>query len=232
MNKIVESDYGPIIINERDTYIGASIVRYGFWMQEEVAAIIARVERLSNKPAPITFYDVGANIGTHSLAVAKTLGDRVRIRAFEAQQTVFQMLCGTMALNNLRNVSCHHNAVSALSGLTLTFNTPDYTQANNFGALELHPPTHSDNAAMKFGGTESVRTMSIDSFDEPVDFIKLDVEGMEVEALCGAARTIAKHRPIVFAETTKCDREKLAAIFDAHRYRADWHSAHVWAESA
>ena len=51
----------------------------------------------------------------------------------------------------------------------------------------------------------------IDSLErDRIDLIKLDVEGMEVEALAGASETLRRHKPIIFVEHIKCDRERLS----------------------
>jgi FkbM family methyltransferase len=228
-NRIVESDFGPIIVNVHDTHIGASIVRYGYWMQDELAHTLALIEQLLRTKPLVRVYDVGANIGTHSLAIASRFRERVTVRAFEAQHTIFQMLCGTMAINDLRNVTCHHNAVADVSGIDLEFDRPDYTQANNFGSLELMPPRNSDNHLLAHSGVERVRSVSIDSFDEAVDFIKIDVEGMEPLVLRGAARTLMRHRPVLLVETLKCGGDMVADTLASYDYRVQRQADCLWA---
>lgn len=119
-NTVISSDYGPIIINLNDNAIGRQISQYGYWATDDINIINTLVNVQLDKFGQIMFYDVGANIGTHSLAIAKTHPDTVAIRAFEAQRQVFNMLCGTMAINGLSNVHCHHNAISEKSEILLT----------------------------------------------------------------------------------------------------------------
>lgn len=205
-NTVISSDYGPIIINLNDNAIGRQISQYGYWATDDINIINTLVNVQLDKFGQIVFYDVGANIGTHSLAIAKTHPDTVAIRAFEAQRQVFNMLCGTMAINGLSNVHCHHNAISEKIGDFIDIPIPDYNSANNFGSLELIPPKNSDNQGIIHSGKmESVKTLSIDSFNEKVDFIKMDIEGMEDKALLGAINTIEHHRPILFLEILKTD---------------------------
>ena len=45
--------------------------------------------------------DVGANIGTHTLAFARLVGERERVFAFEPQRLVAQVLAANIALNSL-----------------------------------------------------------------------------------------------------------------------------------
>jgi hypothetical protein len=58
--------------------------------------------------------------------------------------------------------------------------------------------------------TVEVRTLALDEVDAArVDFIKLDVEGMELEALQGAEKTIERSRPVLLIEKIKTDAEQL-----------------------
>jgi hypothetical protein len=60
-----------------------------------------------------------------------------------------------------------------------------------------------------------VPTVSIDSLNlARVDLIKIDVEGMEMDALNGAAQCIGKLRPILLIETIKSDKSAIAAWLD------------------
>jgi hypothetical protein len=52
-----------------------------------------------------------------------------------------------------------------------------------------------------------------------VDFIKLDLQGMELEALDGAQQTIARCNPIFLLESRKAGREPLRAFLDERGYK-------------
>jgi len=52
-----------------------------------------------------------------------------------------------------------------------------------------------------------------------VDLIKLDVQGMELEALEGAQQTIARCHPIFLLESRKAGRERLRTFLDGHGYK-------------
>jgi FkbM family methyltransferase len=214
----VNSDYGSIIVHENDSHISRSIVRYGYWMQHEVRSMIAMLEQWVALRGDIVCYDIGANIGTHTLAIATTFREQARVRAFEAQTELFKALCATVDINTLNNVSCHHNAVADVAGIDLDFALPDYAVEANFGSLEVMPTSRSDNAHMARAGRERVRTVSVDCFDERVDFLKIDVEGMESLVLRGARRTIAAYRPLVMVEVLKSDPAELASYFAALSY--------------
>ena len=160
------------------------------------------------------FYDVGANIGTHSVALSKEFGARISIRAFEAQRLVYYQLCGNMAINNVENVLCYHAAVNDGAEKTMEISLPDYNQKFNYGGLELLPgAVNSDNEFVTKSNRETVNCLSLDSFDEHVDFIKMDIEGMEIHALQGATQLIKNCRPICFVEVLKSDIMEIQDFF-------------------
>ena len=60
--------------------------------------------------------------------------------------------------------------------------------------------------------TQKVPLISIDSLElERVDFVKIDVERMEVEVLNGAMKTLKKYKPILLIEVLKSPQQE---IFD------------------
>src|SRR5262249_41986347 len=68
--------------------------------------------------------------------------------------------------------------------------------------------------------TARVRCLTLDSLSVlRLDLIKMDVEGMEAEALAGGAAVIAKHRPILLVEWLKSDKAQLAQLLEGHGYR-------------
>jgi FkbM family methyltransferase len=218
-NVLTPSRHGPIITNANDIYIAANIRRYGSWQGDEIAELINYARRLLSQRGHIVFYDIGANIGTHSLAMAKAFGDRCLIRAFEPQEEIYRMLCGTIALNNIHNVHCHNMALAEAMGPDIVIQLPDYAAANNFGGLELMPPVKSDNDTMvKSAHHQAIPVATIDHFAEEVNLIKIDVEGMEDRVLRGAVNTIAKFRPVIFVEASKTDIEAVKAFLAAQSY--------------
>jgi FkbM family methyltransferase len=219
-NKLVNSDYGPMIINANDQYIGRSIEIYGAWAKDDIDLIASLLNLLLQQKSTLTFYDVGANIGTHTVALAKTFGNKLQIKSFEAQRQVYYMLCGNVAINGLTNVHCYNLAVSDQSDQILEIQLPDYQMPNNFGGLELIEPVRSDNQYMTKIVSDSVETVCLDDFDEHIDFLKIDIEGMEHLALTGAKKIIGQSRPICFVEMYKTDIDAVKLFFKQLDYVA------------
>jgi FkbM family methyltransferase len=217
-NVLINSDYGSIIINMNDTVIGKHISQLGYWAKDDINLIKQLIDFLLTKKNTITFYDVGSNIGTHALAIGKTYGSKIKVRAFEAQRQVFNMLCGTVALNGLSNIYCHNLAVSDGSEVKIKIPLPNYDENNNFGGLELIQPLRSDNQSMVKLNYEEIWTTTLDDFNEEVDFIKMDIEGMEDKAFRGAKLILKNYRPICFIEILKTDVEFLINLFKEMDY--------------
>jgi len=217
-NIVQPSDYGPIIVSKNDSIIGQSIAKYGYWAHDDIRIIGKIIELKLKTKEKIIFYDVGANIGTHTLALATMFRNKINIRAFEAQRHIYYMLCGTVAINNIYNTTCHHNAVSDVDGESLDIVLPNYTVKNNFGALELRPPKHSDNQHLTLGETAQLTTVTIDRFREAVDVIKFDIEGMEDAGIRGATQTIRQHRPACIVEMHKTDAAFVLDFFKNEGY--------------
>jgi len=66
----------------------------------------------------------------------------------------------------------------------------------------------------------AIHKISIDALSLPrVDLLKLDIGGMESEALQGALQTIKRCRPIFLVESIKTGAERLRIFLDEHGYK-------------
>ena len=128
--------------------------------------------------------------------------------AIEPQERIYYALAGNIAINNCFNAIAMHAAISSEPGI-MQIPTPDYFLPSNFGNLELRPRADTEFIGQPIdysaGKTVAIQKISIDALALPrVDFIKLDLQGMELEALEGAQETIARSHPIFLLESRKC----------------------------
>jgi hypothetical protein len=96
---------------------------------------------------------------------------------------------------------------------------PNYSAAASFGSLELKQRDGAEFIGQAIDYSESkmveVPTVSLDSLNlARVDLIKIDIEGMEMDALAGAGHCIADLHPILLIETIKSDKSAIAAWLD------------------
>lgn len=208
-NQLIESRHGYFLYNRHDTVVGKSMAEYGEYFESEV-----EVFRALCRPGD-TVIDVGANAGSHTLALARIVGPGGFVYAFEPQRVMHQALCANMALNSIAHVDCVHAAVSDHTGFT---RLPDirYDVASNFGGV-----SHN-----QFNEGRKVPLLRLDDVVEEanVRLIKVDVEGHEWEVLKGAESIIQRARPFLYVEN---DRRKnsprLIELIQSYRYKTYWH---------
>ena len=201
---------GVMLFNRHDTYIGASLRKYGEW-----SAVELDVFRQIVQPGQIVV-EVGANIGAHTVALSRMVGPTGAVLAFEPQRLLFQTLCANLALNSCVNVAARQEAVGAEPGeLLVPVLQPD--TPNNFGGLPL---------GTRYEQGEAVEVVTIDSLNlTACRLIKMDIEGMEAEALQGAAKTIRRHRPALYVENERDDKSAaLITLLLSYSYRLYWHA--------
>jgi FkbM family methyltransferase len=228
---LASTDHGPMIVNRMDYNqgfgggfygVGAQLMESGAYDPREVETIKGLLAlRREYHGDGVFALDCGANIGVHTVEWAKLMRGWGSVLAIEAQEKVFYALAGNLALHNAHNARAVWAAVDAECG-EIAIPEPDYTQMASFGSFELKQRLGTENIGQPIDyekPTLKVRKFSIDSLWLPrIDLIKMDVEGMELEALEGAADTIAKHHPVLVVEAIKVDRKALTAQLEGFGY--------------
>ena len=166
-----------------------------------------------------TVVDAGANIGSHTLFFARAVGRDGRVYSFEPQRFIFQILCGNVALNGFRNVWCVPAALGNQEG-RIDVPVPNYERPNNFGGFSLDFATFKESGEIK--RLDALRL-------EACSLIKIDVEGMELDVLQGAERTIRTFRPILYLENNRKEKstELLEHLIAGLRYVVFRHGQNV-----
>ncbi len=209
--QLVDCRHGRFLVNPHDIYLGRAMIMYGEYGEIEWQILD---QLLGGKDA----IEVGANIGTHTISMAKKLASMGRrLLAIEPQPVVFQNMCANLALNGLFNVLAENAACSDTQGW-LTFEAPNYEQDNNSGGVSMR----EDGS-----GSQRVRSARLDDLVPPgfdVGLIKIDVEGFEQRVLEGATSTIAQSRPILYLENDRIEKSKalIEWLWDAG-YKLWWH---------
>jgi FkbM family methyltransferase len=130
--------------------------------------------------------DIGAHIGTFTIAMAKAAGDSGTVYAFEPQRKIFRELKNNCELNGVSNVVCHRLAIG------------DRQQVIAMDK-ETYPGSEGSTGIGHGGDVVEMRT--IDSFDfKNVSFIKIDVERTEEQVLDGMVDTIRNNKPVIVIE--------------------------------
>lgn len=181
--RLTHDFYGPLRVMAEDRVVGGR-VRDGRSLFERGNVGVFRREIRGGK----TVLDVGANLGLHSIAIAKhlrRLGRGGRVIAFEPHPEILPLTRFNCSLYSEIEVF-----ERATSDAATTFTMPSI----------LHSPNPA-GAALSDHGTLPVESVTIDSLNlHDVEFMKIDVEGHEVPTICGAKETIRRCRPTMVVE--------------------------------
>src|SRR5258708_16811237 len=163
----VTTRYGRLFVAGRDTVIGRSLKLYGEWAEDEITSYS---ELLSDGD---TIVDVGANIGTHSIALAARF-PHSEVVAFEPQRLAFSLLCANVLAANTGNVYPYNCGCAETEKIVRA--KADYGSIDwNIGAFSLCDVGESQADADPL----LLTTLDGANFKRRVQFIKIDVEGME-----------------------------------------------------
>jgi|SRR5208337_1669460 FkbM family methyltransferase len=163
-----------------------------------------------------SYVDIGTNIGNHTIYVAKFL-DVSRLIVFEPNPRAIGILRVNLALNQCFNVDLKHLGI-ALASETSAMRLIE-VDPHNLGGASLVPDAQGN-----------VRSVPGDSLllNEHVSFLKIDVEGMEMDILHGLEGTVRTWRPNIFIEVWYqnsegflkwCDRFSYQIVDQYRRYR-------------
>lgn len=187
-----DASYRLFLPDSDEDYIQKRIRETGTPYEAHMLRDMAR--RLSSAD---TVFDIGANIGNHTIYLARMVG--CRVIAFEPNAHLARAIRESAGLNGLsERVEVHDVGVGSQPGIAHFH----HEIRENLGgqALEL--------------GTGDIRIITLDGLDRagPVRAIKIDVEGFELSVLQGAQALISRDRPIIYAECA--DEQQFGPVFD------------------
>ena len=179
--------YGVLHWPKDDEILGRSLGQYGEWAQGEIDLLL----RFLRPNADVV--DVGAFVGTHTIAFAAQAVDGCTVHACEAHPDYVQILEANLKANGFKSVKVHPVALSDHRGHVVLQAGPVSSQTN-FGGARF-----GDDVGQ--GETLSVPAVRLDRLTlGSCSLVKIDAEGMELRVLRGAEETLRSHRPVVYTE--------------------------------
>lgn len=183
---------------------------YDAWYPNMLTSELIAIQNNLKVTTPKLIVDIGAHHGFSTVFFAKAFPD-AKIIAIEPNTINYTLLKSNVAHNQLDNVDCIKSLLSSADNEMKRINTDS---SNSY--VSFHKDDQSENMATK----------TLDSLiTDRVDFIKIDVEGFELEVLKGATGILKLHAPTIELElhpiglkSYNSSIELLANFFKEHLY--------------
>lgn len=214
---LVYTNYGWMLVHRFDPNQTPALTQAGISRDHHDIEKLSRI--LKDAGYGAVFVDVGANVGAYTLGLRRFCS---KVHSFEPQRIIYNMLCGSVALNGCLNIFCHNVALGAANHGTIEVPQFDYNKPLSFGSIEFGAEQKEPLSQQRQYNPlwrETVPLRTLDSYNlDRVDVLKIDVEGMELDVLSGAAATITHCRPVILIEHGKSDRGILHAVIESMGY--------------
>lgn len=174
-----------------------------------------------------TILDIGANIGYYAISLAAHLKRQCLVYAFEPFPSTFQLLAKHVEWNGMG--ACIRPAELAVSESVGTAVLQVWQGHANSGRPTLGAASGGPDSMWAAGPTVAVTTL--DDFCRDADigrvnFVKIDVEGLEERVLNGGANVLSRDHPTIMFELNPTTlgqagspADRVVAILRRHGYR-------------
>lgn len=213
INTLVPAHSAPFVVHNGDTTfagdIGSLIDRqvylFGGYDLPAIKRFIANIA-LDRRGLAL---DIGANVGTHSLAFARVFK---AVHAFEPNPMLWGQFERNMGLNQLTNVHLHKLGLADRDAeLTLNLIDKPNFGLGTFSTVEQYdlPLRPVARCTVRHAGRYLAQIGA-----NCVDAVKIDVQGFESEVLCGLGDILRRDRPVLWLEIGSGARTQLATFAD------------------
>jgi len=171
-------------VDRHDASVSVPSAAAGFW-EPHLVACFRRICRLGS-----IAFDIGANVGYHTLMLAQLVGTEGTCYAFEPNSENCRLILLGAEQNQFANIELMPIALSDRPGWAYFSR---HVGSNGGFATR--------DAELGDGRGVVVPVFVLDDLQlPPPDLIKVDVEGAEYRALKGAEKTIGRSRPAIISE--------------------------------
>ena len=150
---------------------------------------IHQLLKLYAKPGTVAI-DIGGHMGIYTLNLSRLVGESGTVHVFEPQVKMFTELLINMSLNKCNNIIFHRRALG-----------DEEKWVEMFSPLQGNEGMAYVKDIQDSSSTEKVRMQRLDDFHlDKVSFMKIDVEGYEMEVIKGGKETIMRNKPVMIIE--------------------------------
>jgi FkbM family methyltransferase len=148
-------------------------------------------------------FDIGANIGVYSMVLSRLVGGEGEVHCFEPVEHILQKLLINKALNGANNLVINNFALGDKSGNMLMYQVKEGVFRGGTSTLLYN--NNVKGLGEKYFDKKNVAVHTLDEYVagnkiKRVDFIKIDVEGFELNILNGSRKILEAHKPTILFE--------------------------------
>ncbi len=221
----VKAKHGVFSFCHFDKYIGLSLREYGEFSEIELSLMSKFIMKDD------VVFDIGSNIGAFTVPFAKKVGELGQVYAFEPQKVIYELLQDNVNKNKLKNVKVFNVGIGKKKE-ELELNEIDYSEVGNFGGVSFKYDSSSFTKNIK-NKKYKVKIISLNEFMEieKCNFLKIDVELMELDILMGGKNFLKKFRPILWIENHQFYPNEINKFLLENDYNAYWAYSNIFNES-
>ncbi|WP_287289482.1 FkbM family methyltransferase [Mesorhizobium sp.] len=188
-----------------ESHIDREMYLFGGYESEHIEVFLRKMERQNRR----TVIDVGANVGTHSIALSRYFE---QVHAFEPNSGLWGRFENNVKVNRFSNTFLHKVGLGSSDG-----NLPFYNVGGNNLGLGTFSDRDQYDEPIAIAGTAEI--VEGDSYlqsrgIERIDAVKIDVQGFEPLVLHGLRKTLLRWRPIVWLEIGQATMSEVSSRGD------------------
>jgi len=221
----VKAKHGVFSFCHFDKYIGLSLREYGEFSEIELSLMSKFIMKDD------VVFDIGSNIGAFTVPFAKKVGELGQVYAFEPQKVIYELLQDNVNKNKLKNVKVFNVGIGKKKE-ELELNEIDYSKVGNFGGVSFKYDSSSFTKNIK-DKKYKVKITNLNEFMEieKCNFMKIDVELMELDILTGGKNFLKRFRPILWIENHQFYPNEINKFLLENDYNAYWAYSYIFNES-
>ena len=172
-------------IHPNDEILSRSIVYDKIW-EPETTKLIKNIIHEGD-----VGIDLGANIGYFTMLMANLVGTSGKIFSFEPEPQNFEILQKNIKQNHLKNVVANQSAIGDINGKIKL-----YLSNTNAGWHKVFPKQFIDYEVSDKNIDVKICSLDKEFIDKKIDFIKMDIEGYEWNAIKGGKKILEENHDV------------------------------------